>query len=103
MVAYLVYIKEQYDRQPNIISIEEFKKLAVIHTNKGMLKPCDTPIHFSGKYGNRLNLEKNLSGMFDMPAPYDVVFALSFRSISNFLLLNCWVSSAFCKRNLPWI
>ncbi len=63
LVAYVVYIKEQVEKQPGIVDVAEFKKLAVIRTNRGMLKPSETSIHFSAKYNNaRVNLERNFPG-----------------------------------------
>ena len=59
----MVYVKEQVDKQPSIINLEEFKNLAVLKTNNGMCKPCENSIHFSAKYNNnKIGLERNFPG-----------------------------------------
>ncbi len=46
-----------------MIDLAELKSLAVIRTNKGMCKPCETSIHFSHKYNNdKIGLERNFTG-----------------------------------------
>ena len=63
IIAYMLYIKEQVEKQPSVINMNEFKDLAVLKTNKGFRKPCETPIHFSMKYNNnKIGLEQNFPG-----------------------------------------
>ena len=52
VVAFLIYLKEQYFLDEDSVDIEALKQCAVILTNHGNVKPSDKQIYFTPKYGD---------------------------------------------------
>lgn len=67
LVDYVCYIKEQSEKNPQLVNFDQFISIIQIKTNHGMKNPCETSIHFTPAYGNSIDLKKDLSG-------YDWVF-----------------------------
>ncbi len=62
LVGYLMYIKQQLERQPSLVNMDDLRSLVTIATNKGMVRPVDQPIHFTPDYNNKIDLRKLLPG-----------------------------------------
>ena len=59
----MIYIKQQLERQPSLVNMDDLRPLVVIATNKGMVRPADTPVHFTPNYGNNVfDFRKDLAG-----------------------------------------
>lgn len=54
--SYLVYILEQRTADPSVCDIDELRSCVQILTNKGVMNPAVTPVHFTPKYGNTIDL-----------------------------------------------
>ena len=61
-MSYIIYVKEQTEKQSNVCNLEELKDIAQIVTNKGIKNPNTEPVHFSHNYGNTINLQKTFPG-----------------------------------------
>lgn len=59
--SYVVYILEQRLNDPSVCDMDELRSCVQILTNKGPLNPAETPIHFTPKYGNAIDLARQLS------------------------------------------
>lgn len=59
---YVCYIKEQSEKNPQLVNFDQFISIIQIKTNHGMKNPCETSIHFTPAYGNSIDLKKDLSG-----------------------------------------
>ena len=55
-----MYILEQRLIDPSVCDIDELRSCVQILTNKGVLNPTVTPIHFTPKYGNTIDLARQL-------------------------------------------
>jgi len=62
MISYLVYIKEETDKQASVCNLEELKDVAMLMTSKGLINPKKAAIHFPPQYGNQIDLQKVFSG-----------------------------------------
>ncbi|XP_078599079.1 uncharacterized protein LOC144874602 isoform X2 [Branchiostoma floridae x Branchiostoma japonicum] len=62
LIGYLVFIKSQWDLQPDHVNLDRLKPVAQVVTNKGLMTPSSQPVHFTPAYGNRLDLQKKLPG-----------------------------------------
>lgn len=62
LISYIVYIKEQTERDPSLINMEELGASAMLKTNKGLQNPSKVPIHFTPEYKNSINLQAVLPG-----------------------------------------
>ncbi|XP_053402751.1 uncharacterized protein LOC123550539 [Mercenaria mercenaria] len=62
LVAYLIYIKEQTEKQNSVCNIEEIKDVAMVKTDQGFKNPTREPVHFPPKYGNSVKLQEKFSG-----------------------------------------
>ena len=58
--SYLVYILEQRIVDPSVCDINELRSCVQILTNKGVMNPTVTPVHFTPKYGNTIDLARQL-------------------------------------------
>lgn len=58
--SYVVYIFDQWMADNSVCSIDEVKKCCQVLTNKGPVNPLSTPVHFTTKYGNKLDLKAQL-------------------------------------------
>ena len=72
LFAYLVYIKEELDKQPDLVDIGELKKHAVVLTNRGPRNPVSHPVHFSTAFGNQIDLPKILPGNFYVQTLHEI-------------------------------
>ena len=55
-----MYILEQRIADPSVCDIDELRSCVQILTNKGVLNPTVTPIYFTPKYGNTMDLARHL-------------------------------------------
>lgn len=55
-----MYILEQRIADPSVCDIEELRSCVQILTNKGVMNPTITPIYFTLKYGNTIDLARHL-------------------------------------------
>ncbi|KAL3860253.1 hypothetical protein ACJMK2_010402, partial [Sinanodonta woodiana] len=62
LVVYVVFIKEQMERNPGICSFGELKELLQLVTNHGLKNPGRDPIHFTHHYGSKINLKQTFPG-----------------------------------------
>ncbi|CAI9734952.1 Hypothetical predicted protein [Octopus vulgaris] len=62
LVNYVMFMKYQYDRDPNSFVFSGLSSVVPLKTNKGMLCPDQVAIHFTPSYGNKINLSKELPG-----------------------------------------
>lgn len=58
--SYLVYILEQRIADPSVCDIDELRSCVQILTNRGVMNPIVTPVHFTTKYGNTIDLARHL-------------------------------------------
>ncbi|XP_078347983.1 uncharacterized protein LOC144633073 isoform X2 [Oculina patagonica] len=58
--SYLVYILEERLTDPSLCDMNELRSCVQILTNKGIRNPIATPIHFTPKYGNTIDLARQL-------------------------------------------
>lgn len=58
--SYLVYILEQRIADPSLCAIDELRSCVQVLTNKGVMNPTVTPIHFTPKFGNTIDLARHL-------------------------------------------
>ena len=58
--SYVVYILEQRLNDPSVCDMDELRSCVQILTNKGPLNPTETPVHFTPKYGNAIDLAREL-------------------------------------------
>lgn len=63
-MAYLVYIKEQTDKDSSVCNLDEVKDVAVLLTNQGFKKPSKEPVHFPAQYGNQVKLREVFIGNY---------------------------------------
>ncbi|XP_028393815.1 uncharacterized protein LOC114518092 [Dendronephthya gigantea] len=63
LFSYIVYIKDQWDLDPSVCDLQELRSCALVKTNKGFVNPSLEPVHFTVKYGNKTNLEKDFSSV----------------------------------------
>lgn len=64
LVSYLVYIKEQQEKDNSLININELKTVARVVTNHGVKNPATEAVHFSPVYGVKFDLRQQLPGEF---------------------------------------
>ncbi|XP_050398302.1 uncharacterized protein LOC126816138 isoform X1 [Patella vulgata] len=62
LINYVMYIKDQYERQPSIVNLEELKSIVQIATNHGFKNPKKDSIHFTARYNNPIDLQRQLQG-----------------------------------------
>ncbi|KAL3859494.1 hypothetical protein ACJMK2_009713 [Sinanodonta woodiana] len=62
LIVYIIYIKEQTDLNPSLCNLGELKEVAQLVTNQGVLNPVEHSIHFTPKYGNKVNLSVTFKG-----------------------------------------
>jgi hypothetical protein len=62
LLSYLVYMKEQRERQASVVNIEELRPVARVMTNHGLRNPAQEPVHFSPPFGNKLHLTQTFPG-----------------------------------------
>ncbi|XP_045191511.2 uncharacterized protein LOC123548375 [Mercenaria mercenaria] len=62
LVSYIVYIKEQTDKQTSVCNIDEVKDVAMVMTNNGYKNPSREPVQFPPQYGNQINLQEIFKG-----------------------------------------
>lgn len=55
-----MYILEQRITDPSVCDIDELRSCVQILTNKGVMNPTVTPVHFTPKYGNTIDLARRL-------------------------------------------
>ena len=53
-----MYILEERLNDPSVCDMDELRSCVQIITNKGVLNPTVTPIHFTPKYGNTIDLAR---------------------------------------------
>ena len=58
--SYLVYILEQRLSDPSVCDVVQLRSCVQILTNKGPLNPTETPIHFTPRFGNTVDLARHL-------------------------------------------
>ena len=59
--SYLVYILEQRLSDPSVCDISELRSCVQILTNKGPVNPTNNSIYFTKKFGNTIDLARQLS------------------------------------------
>lgn len=60
LASYLVYIFEQRLSDPSVCDINELRSCVQLLTNKGPLNPVEAAIHFTARFGNAIDLAKQL-------------------------------------------
>ena len=55
-----MYILEQRVADPSVCDIDELRSCVQILTNKTVLNPTVTPIYFTPRYGNIIDLARHL-------------------------------------------
>ena len=55
-----MYILEQRIADPSLCAIDELRSCVQVLTNKGVMNPTVTPIHFTPKFGNTIDLARHL-------------------------------------------
>ena len=63
MISYLVYIKEQTEKDASLVNMDELADVAIVVTNQGEKIPKRDNVHFTPIYGNRFNLPQTFPGM----------------------------------------
>ena len=63
MISYLVYIKEQTEKDASLVNMDELADVAIVVTNQGEKIPKRDNVHFTPIYGNRFNLPQTFQGM----------------------------------------
>ena len=58
--SYLVYILEERLTDPSVCDMDELRSCVQIWTNKDVVNPITTPIYFTPKYGNTIDLARQL-------------------------------------------
>lgn len=58
--SYLIYILEQRIADPIVCDVDELTSCVQILTNKGAMNPAVTPVYFTPKYGNTIDLARHL-------------------------------------------
>ncbi|XP_068725664.1 uncharacterized protein [Montipora capricornis] len=58
--SYVTYILEQRLSDLSVCDVNELRSCVQILTNKGPLNPAETPIHFTARFGNAIDLAKQL-------------------------------------------
>ena len=61
-----MYILEERLKDPSVYDMDELKSCVQILTNKGVLNPATTSIHFTPKYGSTIDL----AGRLPSKSPY---------------------------------
>lgn len=64
LISYLVYIKEQVEKDSSLVNMDQFAEVAVVMTNHGEKNPKSDNIHFTPVYGNKYNLPQKFPGIF---------------------------------------
>ena len=83
MRSYLVYILEQRLSDPSVCDISELRSCVQILTNKGAVNPTNNSIYFTKKFGNTIDLARQLPSkkrFFLFPfliSPISLIFFLS--------------------------
>ncbi|XP_064610417.1 uncharacterized protein LOC135474759 [Liolophura sinensis] len=67
LICYVVYIKQEMEKNPNIVNWNELRDAVKIVTSHGIKNPFADAIHFPPQYGNKISLRDALPG-------YDWVF-----------------------------
>ncbi|XP_038073872.1 uncharacterized protein LOC119741972 [Patiria miniata] len=62
LVGYVVYIKEQLARQPDVCDLDKIADCIHVVTNHGLIQPRERPVHFTVTYGNPVDLNQDLPG-----------------------------------------
>ena len=81
--SYLVYILEQRLSDPSVCDISELRSCVQILTNKGAVNPTNNSIYFTKKFGNTIDLARQLPSkkrFFLFPfliSPISLIFFLS--------------------------
>jgi len=63
LISYLVYIKEQTEKDASLVNMDELANVAIVMTNQGEKIPKRDNVHFTPIYGNRFNLPQTFPGM----------------------------------------
>ena len=62
LVAYVVYLKDQLERHPSLVNLDQLRSVIALVTNKGVLRVSEQSIHFPPAYGNSIDLQEHLPG-----------------------------------------
>ena len=83
-----MYVLEQRLSDPSVCDINELRSCVQILTNKGALNPAQTPICFTPKFGNNIDLARALPSkiLFKMSCPAVMYPQL----VASIYQLNCY-------------
>ncbi|CAG2243868.1 unnamed protein product [Mytilus edulis] len=56
LISYLVYIKEQTEKNSSLVNMDELATVAIVMTNQGEKYPKKDNVYFTPVYGNKYNL-----------------------------------------------
>ncbi|VDI46757.1 Hypothetical predicted protein [Mytilus galloprovincialis] len=62
LISYLVYIKDQTDKNSSLVNMDELANVAIVMTNQGEKNPQKDNVHFTPVYGNKYNLIQTFPG-----------------------------------------
>ncbi|CAC5410109.1 unnamed protein product [Mytilus coruscus] len=62
LISYLVYIKEQTEKNSSLVNMDELANIAIVMTNQGEKNPKRDNVHFTPVYGNKYNLMQIFPG-----------------------------------------
>ncbi|XP_076112450.1 uncharacterized protein LOC143080482 isoform X2 [Mytilus galloprovincialis] len=62
LISYLVYIKEQTEKNSSLVNMDELANVAIVMTNQGEKYPKKDNVHFTPIYGNKYNLMQIFPG-----------------------------------------
>ncbi|CAG2195996.1 unnamed protein product [Mytilus edulis] len=62
LISYLVYIKEQTEKNSSLVNMDELATVAIVMTNQGEKYPKKDNVYFTPIYGNKYNLMQIFPG-----------------------------------------
>ena len=99
--SYLVYILEQRLSDPAVCDINELRSCVQILTNKGAVNPTNNPIYFTKKFGNTIDLARQLPSkkLFFSISLFDQSDFFNLLSVSPCLPVYgmVWIFFSFCS------
>ncbi|XP_077982386.1 uncharacterized protein LOC144437336 [Glandiceps talaboti] len=64
LMEYVIYIKAESEKLPSVCNMEELKDVVQVITNHGLINPTKQPTHFTTDYGNKIDLQRDLPGLY---------------------------------------
>jgi hypothetical protein len=89
MFSYVVYIKDQWDSDPDVCDLKELRSCALIQTSKGFVNPSLEPVHFTVEYGNKINLQKEFPSKLYNVVIFVVVVVMYYAKVPLQFLQTC--------------